>query len=191
MAENFNWSLAHICVWPPSVPNGGAKPEKNAIELFNSSKYTSDASQPEYVSWLFNMYCLDQQLWTYDPWTPLTSPRLFLIIDFLKKFFFLRERGRKKHRLAASSMHPDQGSDLQPGNVPWSGIEPAPFWRTGQCSIHWATPARAPRLFRGLQVRSLVIIRHYLPFHCVELILIKQKQWCLSMSQASGTKLYQ
>ena len=35
------------------------------------------------------------------------------------------------------------GLGLKPRYVPWLGIEPATLWFTGQCSIHWATPARA------------------------------------------------
>ena len=32
---------------------------------------------------------------------------------------------------------------LQPRHVPWLGLEPVTLWFGGQCSIHWATPARA------------------------------------------------
>ena len=40
--------------------------------------------------------------------------------------------------------HPYWRSGLQPRPVPWLGIEPATLWFAGQCSVHWATPARAP-----------------------------------------------
>ena len=41
-------------------------------------------------------------------------------------------------------MPPYWGPGPQPRHVPWLGIERVTLWFTGQCSIHWATPARAP-----------------------------------------------
>ena len=38
---------------------------------------------------------------------------------------------------------PCWGPGLQPRHVPWLGIEPATLWFAGQCSICWATLARA------------------------------------------------
>ena len=35
------------------------------------------------------------------------------------------------------------GPGPQPRHVPWLGIKPVTLCFTGQCSIHWATPARA------------------------------------------------
>ena len=45
-----------------------------------------------------------------------------------------RERVGEKHRLGASRTHPDWGLNLQPGCVPWLGIEPMTFPFTGQHS---------------------------------------------------------
>ena len=51
-------------------------------------------------------------------------------------------------------IHPPQrGPGPQPRHVPWLGIEAASLWFMGWCSIHWATPARAPhRTFLQAQV---------------------------------------
>ena len=40
------------------------------------------------------------------------------------------------------SCTPYQGPGLQPRHVPWLGIQPVTLCFTGQCSTHWATPAR-------------------------------------------------
>ena len=42
------------------------------------------------------------------------------------------------------SCAPSWGPDLKPRHVPWLGIEAVTLWSAGWCSIHWATPARAP-----------------------------------------------
>lgn len=48
---------------------------------------------------------------------------------------------REKHHVVASHVHPDWGLNLLPRCVPWLGIEPLAFWRTGRCPNR-ATPAR-------------------------------------------------
>ena len=71
----------------------------------------------------------------------------FIYFYFLNMFIDFRERARKrekekernvgvreKHPLAASHMHPDQGSNPQPWYEPWLGIKPAHFWCTGRRS---------------------------------------------------------
>ena len=45
---------------------------------------------------------------------------------------------------------PTWGPGPQPRHVPWPRIEPATLLFAGQCSIHWATPARADLLFKLL-----------------------------------------
>ena len=47
---------------------------------------------------------------------------------------------------------PNWGPGPQPRHVPWLGIKPATLWFTGQCSIHWAPPARAINFFFKLHV---------------------------------------
>ena len=60
-----------------------------------------------------------------------------------------RQKGRKrKHQwdwlpLASPQHSPNQGPGLQPRHLSWLGIKPAVLWFSGQCSIHWDTPARA------------------------------------------------
>ena len=44
-----------------------------------------------------------------------------------------RERGREKHQLIASRMHPNWGLKPQPRHVPEPGIESTTFQFTGQC----------------------------------------------------------
>ena len=44
---------------------------------------------------------------------------------------------------ACLSCTPNGGPGPQPRHVSWPGIKPAALTSTGQCSIHWATPARA------------------------------------------------
>ena len=72
---------------------------------------------------------------------------------FILRFIF-REKGREgeregeKHQsvretLIGCLLHaPNWGSGLQPRHMPWPGIKLVTFWFTGQCSIHWGTPAR-------------------------------------------------
>ena len=60
------------------------------------------------------------------------------------------DRGEEKYqRVVASHTPPSQGPGPgpQPRHVPLLGIELATLWFTGQHSIHWATPARAPSPF--------------------------------------------
>ena len=69
-----------------------------------------------------------------------------------KKIFYLfifRERERKEEREGNINVWlpltcPLWGIwlHLQPKHVPWLGIEPTAIWFVGQCSVHWATPAR-------------------------------------------------
>ena len=42
---------------------------------------------------------------------------------------------------------PNWGPSLQPRHVPWLGIKPVTLWFAGWHSIHWATPARAVKIF--------------------------------------------
>ena len=77
---------------------------------------------------------------------------------FKKDFVYLlleKEEGRKKerernidmlerHQSVAFPVPPVWGPAPRPRHVPWLGIKPVTFRFTGQRSIHWATPARAP-----------------------------------------------
>ena len=71
-------------------------------------------------------------------------------VIFLKRFFYLfleRGEGKEKERERNISVWlpltcPHWGPDPQPRHMPWLGIKPATLWFAGQCSIHWATPAR-------------------------------------------------
>ena len=55
-----------------------------------------------------------------------------------------RKRGRETLLCGCLSPAPHWASGPQPRHVPWMWIEPVTLWFTGQHSIHWATPARAP-----------------------------------------------
>ena len=75
---------------------------------------------------------------------------LLYTAPFLKDFIyvFLEGGGEKNLCVRDPSIHcllhaPNQGPGTQPRHVPWLGIKPATFQFTGQCSIHWATSARA------------------------------------------------
>ena len=76
-----------------------------------------------------------------------------LNIYFLKIFIYLfLERGREgggegeKHQCVVAS-HVSHSGDLahNPGMCQL-GIKPVTLWFTGQCLVHWATPARVERL---------------------------------------------
>ena len=73
-----------------------------------------------------------------------TNKFLFFKKDFIYLFIF-RDRGSEgeregeKHRLVASSMHPYQGPNQQPRQVPWPGINWQPFTLPNQLSpTNWA-----------------------------------------------------
>ena len=79
-----------------------------------------------------------------------------LLPIFFKRFYLVLERGegkekgrninmQEKHQMVASRVPPAGEPGPQPRLVPWPGIEiePMTFQFTGECSIHWATPARA------------------------------------------------
>ena len=77
--------------------------------------------------------------------------------NFLKDFIYLlleRGKGREKERErnihvwdVASHIATNWGPGLQPRHVSWLGIRPVTFRFAGQCSVHWATPARAIYIF--------------------------------------------
>ena len=100
-----------------------------------------------------------------------------IISDFLafKKIFYLfifRERkGRKKETSTCGclSCTPYRGPGQEPRHVPWLGIKPATLWFTGQCSIHWATPARA--------VSNFVIIPLYFIYINKDILLPLPSSW--------------
>ena len=68
---------------------------------------------------------------------------------FFNKYFtyLFLDRGEGKEQERLPLMCPYCGPRLQPMHVPWLRIEPVILWFTGQCSIHWATPARAQLCF--------------------------------------------
>ena len=73
----------------------------------------------------------------------------FYYFKFLFIYLFLErrregEREGEKHQCVAASRVPRYwGHGLEPRPGSWLGIELATPWFAGQCSIHWATPARA------------------------------------------------
>ena len=75
---------------------------------------------------------------------------------FFKRFYLLifrKGKGKEEERERNINMRetsiscllhiPNWGPGPQPRHEPWQRIEPATLQITGQCSIHWATPARA------------------------------------------------
>ena len=70
------------------------------------------------------------------------------LIHFLKILFIyfwrgeVRKRGTETSMCGCFSRTPCQGPGLQPRHVLWLGIKLATLWFAGQCSIHWATPAK-------------------------------------------------
>ena len=80
---------------------------------------------------------------------------------FFKKYFiyfviyFYKKEGRKRGKetsMCGCLLHaPHWGPGPKPRPVPWLGIKPVTLWFTGQCSIHWATLARAEcNFFRNM-----------------------------------------
>ena len=67
---------------------------------------------------------------------------LFIYL-FLERGKGGRKRGRETSMCGCLLCAPHWGPSLQPRHVPWLGIKPATLSFTGQCSIHWAIPARA------------------------------------------------
>ena len=85
-----------------------------------------------------------------NPWKfHLISLKLSLFFFFFKILFLERGEGREKERETSMcgclSHAPYLGPGLQLRHVPWLGIELVTLWFAGQCSIHWATPARVHR----------------------------------------------
>ena len=76
---------------------------------------------------------------------------IYLLIKVFIYLFLERGKGREKERdrnidwLPCTT--PNGRPSLQLRHVPWLGIERATFRLTGQCSVHWVTPARDVRLF--------------------------------------------
>ena len=54
-----------------------------------------------------------------------------------------RERNKTQTPICCLSHTPSWGPGPQPRHVPWLGIKPVTFRFRNQCSMHWATPARA------------------------------------------------
>ena len=70
------------------------------------------------------------------------KPRYSFFLRFY--LFTFREWGRRekegeKHSCVVAFYW---GPCLQPRHVPWLGIEPETLGFSGQCSVHWVTPAR-------------------------------------------------
>ena len=92
-----------------------------------------------------------------DRWSCLCGCYYWQRPPFFKRFYYLilergegrkieRERNiymRKKYWLVASHTCLDQTPNLQPGHVPWLGIEPATFHFAVRCPTNWATLDRA------------------------------------------------
>ena len=53
-----------------------------------------------------------------------------------------RKRGGETSMCSCLLITPYWGPGPKPRHVSWLGIQPATLWFTGQCSTHWATPAR-------------------------------------------------
>ena len=77
----------------------------------------------------------------------MATPKFINFDVFFSILFIFKQKGREgervgeKHQCLVASHMPHT---REPGpHVPRLGIEPATLWFTGQCSIHWATPARA------------------------------------------------
>ena len=84
------------------------------------------------------------------------QPNLLGCFFFKDFIYLLLERGREGernisvqdiHRLSPLT-HPQAGDlALQPRHVPWPGTELVTLWFAGRRSTHWATPARAAKVF--------------------------------------------
>ena len=85
------------------------------------------------------------------PTTPfLPRPHFVPLLCFFFLRFHLfwerweeREKGRYTWMCGCLLSAPYWGPGLQPRHVPWLGIKLVTLWFSGQCSVHWATPARA------------------------------------------------
>ena len=103
---------------------------------------------------LWHGYSLSRHvLWISLLDTSLAS-KLWLFLSFLKILFIFgegeggRKRGRDTSLCGCLLNTPYWGPSPQSRHVPWLGIEPATRWFTGQCSVHWATPARNDFFFK-------------------------------------------
>ena len=71
---------------------------------------------------------------------------LFIFKDFIYLLLNRGEGGEKERERNINVWlflaHPPPGTWPTTQACAWLGIEPAALWFTGQCSIHWATPAR-------------------------------------------------
>ena len=96
-------------------------------------------------------------VWLMDPLTNWGG----LVSNFFKRFYLFiylfletnrgRKRGRETSVSGCLSCAPHWGPGLQPRSVTGPGIQPATFWFAGQCSVHWATPARVHFDFLSLK----------------------------------------
>ena len=77
------------------------------------------------------------------------DPRICLL------FLDREERRERETLISCPCTHTNQGSNLQPNYVLWSGIEPTIFWVMGQCSNQKNHPARAltPSYWQNFHVR--------------------------------------
>ena len=81
-------------------------------------------------------------------------------------WFLKREAGRErninvieKHQSVSSHVHPDQGSNPQPGRAHWLRIKPSTFCCTGWCFNPWSNPARATICFyESIQIKVWVLL---------------------------------
>ena len=108
-----------------------------------------------------------------------------------------RNRGRETSLCGCSSHIPHWGPGPHPRHVPWLGIEPVTLCFAVQCSIHWATPAKAHNCFSTWiywHVECIQFFSHMyaimnLFIHLSFCILQNISLACMSITNAAWSKI--
>ena len=118
---------------------------------------------------------------------------MYVCIYFLKRGREGEREGKKHQCVVASGMPPIGDLARHPGMCPRLGISPVTLWFAGQCSVHWATPARAemwetqhPFIFRRLEEKPIALNITGADFSGIGLCPIKQASCQCGRPLSSG-----
>ena len=120
-------------------------PEGQYVFSFSLTSLLLSPNYLQIISTLLDTNCFSR----HSSYFGLVCPWILVNLFFKDFIYLLFERGREgergeTHQCVVASCTPPTG-DLtrNPKHVLWVGIKPATLWFAVQCSIHWATPARA------------------------------------------------